>query len=193
MDEFEQSLVKTARVLEKLGIPYTVTGGAAVAMWGNGGGMQDDIDIIIDLAGNQIVPFAHILNEEFEEAMYIQETMLRDAQVNRRTVSIYNPKSGPKIDFFVRTNEPDEQERLTRAVSRTIHGHNVNFISPEDLILTKLMWYKKTGLQKHWDDAVAVASGQKGKLDRHYLEESVKRYDVADLLHTVERGASRKS
>lgn len=56
----EKLLCKVAKILETLKIPYAVTGGFAVIVWGQPR-FTADIDIIIELAPHHIKPLAQSL------------------------------------------------------------------------------------------------------------------------------------
>jgi len=47
-------------------------------------------------------------------------------------------------------------ERFEKAVIEKIEGQKVKFISPEDLILSKLIWYKEGQGAKQLEDVKAI-------------------------------------
>jgi len=60
----------------------------------------------------------------------------------------------------------------------------VNVISPEDILLAKLLWYREGGdvSERQWNDLSNLVVVQSGRLDREYLNAQAKRLGVADLL-----------
>jgi hypothetical protein len=56
--------------------------------------------------------------------------------------------------------------------------------SPEDVILSKLEWYRTGGevSDRQWRDILGVLKTQAGRIDLDYLHEWAKELKVADLL-----------
>ncbi|MDD3487008.1 MAG: hypothetical protein PHF35_01355 [Candidatus Moranbacteria bacterium] len=48
-----------------------------------------------------------------------------------------------KVDFWALRNDACTRSRLKRKISKKVWGQNMSFLSPEDLILAKLDWFKK--------------------------------------------------
>ncbi|MBD3285773.1 hypothetical protein GF359_04880, partial [candidate division WOR-3 bacterium] len=75
---------------------------------------------------------------------------------------------------------PFELEAIRRAVDREIRGIPVRFITPEDLIVHKIISER----QKDWKDVRGIVTRQKGKLDIKYLDKHIK--ELADMLERPE-------
>lgn len=184
MSEFEELLAKTAAVLEKLKIPYIVTGGAAVAMWGKPR-FTADIDIAVELQEGHIVPLARELRSVLGDTAYIDEEMMRTEQARSGEFNVIHPESGLKVDFFPRARSAFEEQRFARAAVKRIGGQAVRFISPEDLILIKLLWYKESASTRHLEDAQSIVAVQNEALDREYLQQWAARLGITDLVESV--------
>lgn len=63
-----------------------------------------------------------------------------------------------KLPLFLGT------EQIKRRVAKDFAGQTIFFISPEDLILNKLMWYKKSESTRQLEDIESIIKIQK-KLD----------------------------
>src|SRR3989344_5657196 len=181
MSEFEELLTRVAGVLERLKIPYIITGGAGVVFWGRPR-FTADIDIVVELLETNIKPLVHELRHTLGEEAYIDEAMIHTEQKRHGEFNIIHPQSGLKVDFFVRGKDPFEKQRLKRGVSKSIGTQHVRFISPEDLILIKLSWYKESESTKHLEDAQSIIAIQGDKLDKQYLNEWAERQGTGDLL-----------
>ncbi len=93
-----------------------------------------------------------------------------------------------KIDLFVRG--PSEYEgrlwerrhmlRLSDESSR-----DVSVVSPEDIILLKLGWFRQTGgtSQRQWDDVLGVLAVQGDTLDFEYLTASARELGLEELFN----------
>jgi len=59
------------------------------------------------------------------------------------------------------------------------------FVTPEDILLTKLYWFKLGGevSEVQWRDITGIVRGCSATLDRTYLERAASRLEVRDLLH----------
>lgn len=185
MSEFEELLTKTASVLEHLKIPYIVTGGAGVVFWGRPR-FTADIDIAIELQVDDIVPLVKELRATLGESAYIDEAMIRKEHARHGEFNVLHPDSGLKVDFFVVGDDPLNEQELERAIVRDVQGQSVAFISPEDLILSKLRWYEKSQSEKHLEDARSVVKIQGDNLDRDYLKRMADRFGLTDLLTQVD-------
>jgi|SRR3989344_703790 len=184
MSEFEELLTKVAAVLEKLSIPYIITGGAAIVFWGRPR-FTADIDIVVELYDTKIMPLITGLRTALGKEAYIDEKMVRAEQKRSGEFNVIHPQSGLKVDFFVKGNNPFEKKRLERTVVKKIGGQPIRFISPEDLILIKLSWHKDTLSTKHLEDAQSIIAIQGEKLDMQYLKQWAEQQGTSDLLNKI--------
>ena len=173
-------LVKVAEILQKLKIPYMVTGGMAVFVWGRPR-FTADIDIVVELTSataEKLIPVLRSLSE----INYLDENAARDAINRFGEFNFIDGESGIKIDFWVLKNDLFNQTRLKRRIPKIILGRKVFFISPEDLILTKLLWHKSAGTSRHLEDAESTLKISGGKLNIKYLKRWAKKLEVSDVL-----------
>jgi len=73
--------------------------------------------------------------------------------------------------------------RLKRRVAKKILGQEVYFTSPEDLILSKLVWYQKTASSRHLEDAESILKVSGKKLDTKYLKQWAEELGVLEILN----------
>lgn len=166
----EELLRKVAKILQDLKISYAVTGGFAVIVWGKPR-FTADIDIIVELAPQNISPLAKALLL-IDKAVYVSEEAMWDALKRRGEFNFIHPQTGLKVDFWVRGSKADIYGKLKFERVRVVKfgDQEVSFVSPEDLILSKLFWYKKSGSSKHLEDIKTVLDIQKNKLDLDYIK-----------------------
>ena len=182
MSELEKLLSTIAGILNRLDIPYCVTGGAAVAVWGRPR-FTADIDIVVELEVESLAPLARALREALGANAYIDEAMMAKEQARRGEFNIIQPESGLKADFFVMDGrDAYKRQQLTRTVRKDIAGTSVAFLSPEDLILQKLLWYHESESTRHLEDAGSIVVIQGDALDRSYLAQWAEKLGVADEL-----------
>jgi hypothetical protein len=158
-------LKNVAKVLERLNIPYIVTGGVAVTVWGRPR-FTADIDIAIEISLSKSKDLLKALSK-IDSKIYISEIAVNQAVIGNGEFNLIHP-DGLKVDFWVLKNDIYSQSRIKRRKLKKAWGQNISFISPDDLILSKLIWYKKTGSTRQLEDIESIIAIQK-KLDWKYI------------------------
>lgn len=181
--DFQKLLVKIAKILNKLRIPYIVTGGYAVSVWGRPRSTFD-IDVVIELPRNQISALAKALRD-ISEMSYIDESMMESAVEKKGEFNFIHAESGIKIDFWVLKDDSFNTLRIKRRIPKKILGEKVYFISPEDLILSKLLWYKSEETSRHLEDIESILKISGEKLDMKYLKNWAKKSGVLKILNKL--------
>ncbi|MBI1971603.1 MAG: nucleotidyltransferase [Candidatus Wildermuthbacteria bacterium] len=178
--DFQKLLVSVAKILNKHGIPYAVTGGYAVSIWGRPRATFD-IDIVIELFQQQISELADALRS-VAKVSYVDENMMLEAIRRRGEFNFIHGDSGMKVDFWMRKGDPFSRMEFQRRVPVKIEGVKVYFVSPEDLILSKLRWYQITPSSRQLEDVESVFKISGKQLDRTYLASWAKKLKVFSLL-----------
>ena len=181
--DFQKLLVKIAKILNKLRIPYIITGGYAVSIWGRPRSTFD-IDAVIELPESGIDALARALRG-ISEISYIDESMMESAVKRRGEFNFIHGESGIKVDFWVLKDDSFDVSRIKRRIPKRILGEKVYFISPEDLILSKLEWYQKSQSTRHLEDIESILKISGEKLDMRYLKEWAQRLRVSKILEKV--------
>ena len=78
-------------------------------------------------------------------------------------------------------NTPFSKIKLERRVPKKILGKTVYFVSPEDLILSKLEWYKQSQSTRHLEDVESIFKISAKKLDKKYLAHWAKKLKVEEI------------
>lgn len=175
--EIEDLLLQIAKILDKLNIPYIVTGGMAVSVWGRPRSTAD-IDIVVELLPNNI----HALAKELlmvDKDVYVSEDAMKEALQRKGEFNFIHPQSQLKVDFWVIKDAFNANE-IKRAVSRDFEGYAVKFVSPEDLILSKLLWHKESYSTKQLDDIASVLAVS--KVDLTYIKKWAIKQDTFGTL-----------
>jgi Domain of unknown function (DUF1814). len=173
-------LVEIASILDKNKIPYLITGGMAVFVWGRPR-FTADIDLVVELSVGKLDILEKSL-KSLDEAGYIDIDVMREALAKSGEFNFIDGKTGMKVDFWVSTGDAFDHSRLKRRVAQKIIGHKVYFSSPEDLILSKLRWWRDTGSSRHKEDIVSIISISGEGLDREYLDRWAEKLGHKDLL-----------
>ncbi len=179
----EGLLKKINAILEELNIPHGVTGGFAIVIWGKPR-YTADIDVIIELADSNIKPLAQKLLA-IDKDVYADEDMMKEALQYHGEFNFVHPQTGLKVDFFVQEKNPYNKLKMQRVVFRDIEGQKIPFISPEDLIISKLMWSRGNNSQKQFEDIKSIIRNPNIRLDMEYLNSWAERQEVLDVLTTL--------
>lgn len=179
MDPIE-FLVKVAKILDNLKIPYAITGGMAVSVWGRVRHTAD-VDIIVELIPQKIDVLVKELRK-FDKDVYVSKEAIEEALKHKGEFNFVDPNTQLKADFWI-VKDYFAEEEIKRAVTRDMMGYGVKFVTPEDLILSKLSWYKISESTRQREDieSVLIVSN----VDLHYVRDLAKKQGSLEILETV--------
>ena len=171
-----------AGVLERLALPYLITGSMASTAYGEPR-FTNDIDVVVALPEARI---AELCSAFPADAYYVSEAAAREAVRSGSQFNILHPASGLKIDVMIATTSEFDRSRLARGRRLpAVPRQDVVFASPEDVILKKLIEYREGGSEKHLRDITGMLLVQGSALDRSYLQLWADKLAVGDLWQTV--------
>ena len=175
MSEQLDLLKQVAARLESAGIRYMVSGSTAMNFYAEPR-MTRDIDIVVELSSGDASKVVALLGAEF----YVDEDTVRDAIDTRSMFNAIHMERVIKVDFIVRKDDPYRVEELSRRRRVSFAGAEVWAASPEDLVLSKLVWAKESESELQLRDVRNLLAS--AGLDREYLETWAHRLDVVELL-----------
>lgn len=126
-----------AKRLESVDIEYMFTGSMAMNFYAVPR-MTRDVDIVVELQQ----PDAQKIYNLFEKDFYIDLKMILDAIKNHGMFNIIHYESVFKVDFIVKKDHPYRIEEFKRKRKISFEGMDIFIVSPEDLIISKLIWIK---------------------------------------------------
>jgi hypothetical protein len=174
-------LEKLTDVLDSLNIAYVVGGSMASSVYGAVRFTQD-ADITVEPFG----PMADKLFEALKDDFYISKEAMHQALQDRSSFNVIHFATAFKIDIFVRSESDFQRQVLARGrkVQLGDSAKTISFVSPEDIILLKLDWYRQSGCtsQRQWYDVQGVLAGQAKSLDFEYLKTWAKKLGLNELL-----------
>jgi hypothetical protein len=173
-------LKKVAAELARLGIAYAVGGSWASSVFGKPR-LTNDADLTVEPFSGKEESFCAAFGDDF----YVSLPMIQEAIRRRSSFNIIHWPSGFKVDLFVRKDRPFEASVLARRQMHSLtDGSALALVSPEDVILLKLEWYRLGGCasERQWSDILGVFQVQTGKLDHAYLDDWAADLGVSDLL-----------
>jgi hypothetical protein len=175
-------LLHFVEILERLGIPYLVTGSMATTAYGEPR-FTNDLDVVVDLRPEQVDAFCQSFPAT--EFYCYREAVLQAVQ-QRFQFNIVHFESGIKIDVFIPELSLFNQSFLSRGKRLTLgSGFDVRFASPEDVILKKLEYFREGGSEKHVRDIIGVLKVQAERIDREYIAAWASRLGLAETWQDV--------
>ena len=167
---------------EDLGLDYFITGSIASSLYGEPR-MTHDIDVVIRFRDGQLPPFL----AAFAEARFrVDELAAERAVRDHSFFNIDDEDAETKIDVIAFPLELYNRNRLERAERHSVlPNQEASVAAPEDVILSKLRFYREGGSEKHLRDCTSVVRVQLDNLDFEYLEEWADLLDVLPLWRQI--------
>jgi len=175
-DELEVLKI-VANKLDSAGIKYIISGSVAANFYAQPR-MTRDIDIVIWVTAFN----ADSVYDLFKEDFYIDKDSVDEAIRNMGMFNIIHNELVVKVDFIVAGDSEYNKMRLKRKKINVVEGVSLSIISPEDLILSKLLWAKDSHSEIQFRDVRNVLAFNKNRLDLSYLEEWAAKLTVKSLL-----------
>lgn len=174
--------LRVVRLLDELRVRYVIGGSLASSVHGT---MRStgDVDFVVDLRSEHVQPFVRALSDDF----YISENRVTQSVEAGGSFNAIALEQMFKVDFFVSKDKPFESSQLSRGealrISRTAE-ERVNVSTPEDVVIAKLIWYRKGGeiSDRQWEDVLGVLRVKTGTLDEAYMNRMAGEVGVLDLL-----------
>lgn len=172
-------LQATVDVLEQARIAYAVTGSVASAIHGEPFPSQD-VDIVVRMTVAQAREIADQLPQRFYRSIERLEEVARYGGI----ANLIDADSSLKVDLSVVPAEPFFDSIMSRRILEKYGPDGPAFytVTPEDIILMKLVWRKDSRSQKQWDNALSVARVQGARMDWKYLFEQAGKLAIEDDL-----------
>ena len=164
--------------LEESSVRYLVTGSMASSLLGEPR-PSHDLDLVVHLPEGA----AARLGERFGPPTYhLDVAAAEEARKAGTMFNLLDVQEGDKVDFWMLTGEPFDRSRMARRIRISSLGMSLWLSSPEDTILAKLSWARKSGgSERQLRDALGVYEVQRRKLDEAYLGEWAGQLGVTDL------------
>lgn len=173
-------LITIAKILNHLNIPYFISGGMAVLVWGRPR-FTADIDIIVELKKEYLDQLEKALRR-LGKTGYLDRGTMEWALAHQGEFNFIEGETGLKVDFWVAKDDSFDRSRFKRRVPRKILNQTVYFTSPEDLILIKLLWHKDSRAGRQLEDIESVLKISDDQLDKNYLTKWAQRLGVSEIL-----------
>jgi hypothetical protein len=174
----EQALAGVITLLERLEIPFMLTGSMAASYHGKPRSTHD-AGVVIDPDQAQMDSLVDALEAG---GYYVDRDRATRALHTRTHFNVIEQQHASKIDLIVRRERPfSEEEFRRRIVVDMPFARGISIVTPEDAILSKLEWARAAGdSERQLADAAGVLALNRN-LDRAYVERWARDLGIFDL------------
>lgn len=137
MSEELEVLKDVAEKLDDASVKYLVSGSVAMNFYAQPR-MTRDIDIVVALKSKDVGRFVNL----FDKVFYIERETVLEEVLRRGVFNIIHNKYIIKIDFIVQKDDEFSSAVFERRKRIEVDKIKIWVISPEDLVLSKLLWAK---------------------------------------------------
>ena len=168
----------------RMKLAYFVTGSVASSYYGKYRTTQD-VDVVVELPSWNV--------REFCEAFptpdwYVSPEAAMEAARGPGMFNVIHVPSALKIDVIVFNGTPFSESRLGRARPVNLpDGGAALFSAPEDVILSKLDFFRQGGSDKHLTDIAGIFQVSGSELDLAYIEHWALRIGVRDQWNLIKQ------
>jgi hypothetical protein len=180
---YRNVVLRVTKALERAKIPYLITGALAVACYAAPRATAD-IDVMVPLGANARAFISHARSAGFKLDKPT-EKRVKGIFMQSGVATLTPPGEEFSVDLIARKNVSDFIER---ARTFEIFGKEMRVISPEDLIVEKLLVWRGADLT----DVARIIVSQWGKLDLDNLRKFAKKEGVAKQLEKILSTAKRE-
>ncbi len=167
-------------IFEQIGIAYYITGGVAATAYGDPRTTRD-LDVVLNVSKSDMATLISAL----ETAGFYVPGVEDIISGRMRTLQIIHQETVMQADLILSGEESWDTVKFER---RRLEGE-LYFISPEDIVLSKLLWRRRSRSETQWRDILGVLKVQGERLDLKYLREWANRLAVSEDLAQAFREA----
>jgi hypothetical protein len=181
-------VLKVAEALERANIPFMIVGGFSNNVYGIERNTQD-ADFVIQLQVDGLNGLLPLLGPDFKTDPQLSfESLVAMGQYY--VIKHLHPLF--KIELFLAGDDAASREQFARRRKVVFHGQTLCFISPDDLVITKLRWYMHDKRRtKDFSDVCGVLAVQQGKLNMEHIRHWCGVYGTTELLEEALRAIPR--
>lgn len=179
MDDQLEFLSFVVERLEAAEVPYMLTGSVAMSLYGQPR-MTRDIDLVVECAGTRTEDWIRIFGGD----CYISAEAVAEAIARGGMFNIIHNEGVAKADFIVRRSDEYRQVEFARRQRKRIGTLEINVVAREDLVLSKLLWWKDGESAQQRADLVVLLEAAVN-MEMAYLEDWAARLGVGPQLREL--------
>lgn len=168
--------------LERLDIPYMVTGSVASFLHGEPRA-TNDLDIVISPAKDSL----QNLLETLEPHAYVSRDAALDAFRRHQMFNAIGFETSEKIDFIFLRDRPYDRASFGRRQRKGFKTLQFVTSTAEDSILSKLSWARRSESERQLRDVYGILRNRSALLDWEYLDRWAPELGVVPLLDQLRK------
>jgi hypothetical protein len=163
-----------------LEIPYYITDGVASAAYGEPRSTKD-LNLVIQIPASDILRLSTVLEQQ---GFYCPPSALEEIQQGSgKVLSVTHTETIDNVDLVLSGETEFDRVQLQRRRKLLVRDvTELWLISPEDLILGKILWGRGKQSEKQWRDVLGVLKVQATHLDYGYLTTWAEQLAIANAL-----------
>lgn len=165
--------------LNKAKLSYMVTGSAASIIYGEPR-MTHDIDLVLELHVENVQNFINLFPSN---KFYCPSEETIKTEIARQTnghFNIIHHETGFKADIYLTGQDQLHRWAMMNRNKVNIGQSEIAIAPPEYVIIRKLQYYKEGSSTKHLRDINRMMKISGETIDKHALEQMIKKYDLLD-------------
>ena len=163
--------------LNKLEIPYVVTGATASIIYGEPR-LTNDLDLVVLLKVEDIADFAAAFPPTEFYCPPPEVLKIEIRRPHRGHFNLIHHVSGTKADIYLAGEDELHRWALSQRKQIAIESEQVWVAPPEYVMIRKLQYYREGGSEKHLKDIAGMVALSSDQIDYPLLEEWVRRYSL---------------
>ena len=175
MSEELELLKEVTERLNRAHIPYMVSGSMA-ANYYTVPRMTRDIDIVVELKEADVDKFTDLFAGDF----YLDKQMVKKEVSRQGMFNLIHTQFVIKIDFILKESSPYQDAAFYRKREVSIENSTMWFVSPEDLIISKLNWAKDSHSEFQLND-VRNLMRSVNNLDLKYIDNWISQLGLVQI------------
>lgn len=184
MVEHEDILRKAIDVLDRLNLRYMIVGSFASGLYGEPR-MTIDVDMVVDIPYGLVTRFCESFpSPEF----YVEPDAVRQAIRQGGQFNLIQSTTSDKIDFMIVQYGTHQEGQLDRRQQLPVlPGCEAYVAAPEDIIISKMQYYKEGGSEKHLRDITGILKISGEDVDREYVTRWAGQLDLMEIWIAIRR------
>jgi hypothetical protein len=163
--------------LNRLEIPYVVTGATAAIVYGEPR-LTNDLDLVVLLKNEDVGGFIGAFPPETFYCPPPEVLKIEIKRPYRGHFNLIHHETGTKADIYLAGEDELHRWALSQRRKIVLESQHVWIAPPEYVILRKLQYYREGGSEKHLKDIGGMLALSSGQIDFQLMEEMVQFYGL---------------
>ena len=166
--------------LNRVGIPYMVTGSVAGIVYGEPR-LTHDVDLVVELEASRIDEFVALF--PMEDFYHPPEVVIR-TEIDREARGHFNlihHATGFKADIYPIGRDALHRWAMEKRRTVAMGSHHISLAPPEYVIIRKLQYYREGGSEKHLRDIRGILATSGPSIDTAELDARVVRLGLSEI------------